>query len=159
MKIIEDLHYCSYVGDIHPGWTDHGGPVVLYTPFPQHVKEAWERRNHPNLHMVFYENLKANPIDEITKLDKFLGTDLTAAQIDKIRHYTSFSEMQARNNMTNTQRVDNVKVNHDIEKERGGFFRKGVAGSWKKHLSPETVAKIDSWTEANMSEIPFIYSN
>jgi hypothetical protein len=30
----------------------------MYAPFFPHVLEAWNQRHHPNLHFIFYENLK-----------------------------------------------------------------------------------------------------
>lgn len=34
---------------------------VLYAPFFQHVLEAWKKRNHPNLHFIFFEDMKQVP--------------------------------------------------------------------------------------------------
>ena len=57
---------------------------MVYGPFWQHVKEAWELRHHPNLHFVFYENLKNNTKEELQKLNDFLGTNLTDEQLENV---------------------------------------------------------------------------
>lgn len=31
---------------------------VLYSPFFPHVLDAWSKRNHPNMHFMFYEDMK-----------------------------------------------------------------------------------------------------
>ncbi|XP_042855956.1 sulfotransferase 1A1-like [Penaeus japonicus] len=130
---------------------------VIQGPYWLHVKEAWEKRNHPNLHFIFYEDLKSDTMKELRRLNDFLGTNLTAEQLDNVKCYTSFGEMQSRNNFTNTKRPDNPGVKKEIEKSDGGFFRKGVTGSWSNTLTPSMVEKIDEWTRKYLSEIPFRY--
>lgn len=44
------------------------------------------RRDHPNLHILFYEKMKKNPKEEFTKLSTFLGLDISDTQMDKVRH-------------------------------------------------------------------------
>ena len=56
----------------------------MFGHYDNHLKEAFERMNHPNLHIVRFEDLKANPVAEYTKLDKFLDTKRTKEQIEKV---------------------------------------------------------------------------
>ena len=53
------------------------------------VSEAWKRRNDPNVHIIFFEKMKKHPKEEIERLDKFLGTNLTDEQLDKVGHNTA----------------------------------------------------------------------
>ncbi|XP_071550622.1 sulfotransferase 1A1-like [Panulirus ornatus] len=131
---------------------------VVYGPYWLHVKEAWEMRDHPNMHFVFYEDLKADIMTELKKLNDFLGTDLTQAQLENVAKHTSFSEMQARDNLLGSKSVDNPLMNPDVVKQDGGFFRKGEVGDWKERLSAEMVEEIDQWIQKNLSMIPFKYS-
>ena len=57
---------------------------MLYGHYDTHLNEAFERMNHPNLHIVRFEDLKRRPVAEYTKLDKFLDTKRTKEQIDKV---------------------------------------------------------------------------
>ena len=34
------------------------GNLVLYSPFFPHLLDAWSKRNHPNLHFMFFEDMK-----------------------------------------------------------------------------------------------------
>ena len=52
--------------------------------YHEHVRQMWERRNHPNLHIVFYEDLEANILKELLKLNDFLDTGLTEDQLKKV---------------------------------------------------------------------------
>ncbi|CAG0887005.1 unnamed protein product [Darwinula stevensoni] len=45
---------------------------LLFSPFHQHVLDAWERRDSPNLHFLFYEDLKKDLRKELGKLAEFL---------------------------------------------------------------------------------------
>lgn len=69
--------------------TFHGLPfsnfLALYGPYWLHLKEAWEQRDNPNLHFMFYEDFKQNNAEELKRLDKFLGTKLTQEQLEKVR--------------------------------------------------------------------------
>ena len=55
--------------------------TVLYGPYEAHLREAAAFRQHPNFHMVFYEDLKEDFMKELKRLDKFIGTDLTEQQM------------------------------------------------------------------------------
>ncbi|XP_064119309.1 luciferin sulfotransferase-like isoform X1 [Macrobrachium nipponense] len=46
-----------------------------------HINETWKRRDHPNLHIMFYEDMKADIMAELRKLNEFLGTNLTEDQL------------------------------------------------------------------------------
>lgn len=96
-------------------------PPGVYGSYWLHVKEAWEKRQHPNLHVMFYEDLKHDVMGEMKKLNTFLDTKLTDNQLKNIAKYTSFSEMKARS-------VDDGDAIFNVElvKKEGGFFRKGT---------------------------------
>ncbi|KAG7158741.1 Sulfotransferase 1C4-like 4 [Homarus americanus] len=95
----------------------------VYGPYWLHLKEAWKQRKNPNLHFMFFEDLKNNNMEELKKLDKFLGTNLSQEQLDNVAHYTSFAEMKAR------------KV-----------------GDWKGKYTPELEAKMDKWIKKNLGD-------
>ena len=56
----------------------------MFGPYWGHVGEAWERRNHPNMLITFFEKLLKNPQEEFEKINKFLDTKLTSEQVDKV---------------------------------------------------------------------------
>ncbi|XP_063587010.1 sulfotransferase 1C4-like [Penaeus indicus] len=107
---------------------------LIYGPYWEHLREAWPRRDHPNMHFVFYEDMKADPMAELRKLNQFLGTDLTEEQLEKV------------------QRTDIVLCFIICEA--------GEAGGWKGHLNDMQEAKIDIWTKKNTLKlgIKFKYS-
>lgn len=58
---------------------------MVYGPYWLHLKEAWKHRDQPNLHFMFYEDLKENNIEELKRLDRFLGTNLSQEQLQNVR--------------------------------------------------------------------------
>ncbi|ROT68870.1 estrogen sulfotransferase [Penaeus vannamei] len=120
---------------------------LLYGPYWLHLKEAWERRPHPNLHFVFYEDLKADIMGELKRLDAFLGTGLSHDQLANVAKYTSFGEMKARNNLLiNKDIFKNAEIiDQEVLQKDGGFFRQGKSGDWKTKLTPDLIEKLDDW--------------
>jgi len=113
-----------------------------YGNYWHHVSEAWKRRDHPNLHIMFYEDMKADIMAELKRLDKFLGTNLTDEQLKKVSEHTSFDNMKANPSMV-----------LDIAGFKGSFFYKGQVGSSKGQLPPELDARMDAWIKENAAKV------
>ena len=62
--------------------------LVVYGPYWLHLKESWSQRNNPNLHFMFYEDLKQNTLEELKRLNDFLGTKLSQEQLENVRSST-----------------------------------------------------------------------
>lgn len=118
---------------------------LLPGPYLLHLKEAWAKKDHKNLHFMFYEDLKEDPLTELKKLDAFLGTELSEDQLKKIVNYTSFSAMKSRAAIEGL-----LPVREEVAKETGGFFRKGESGDWKVLITPEQEKKILAWMESGL---------
>jgi len=158
------LHHCrlmrvqDFRGDLDQFVQQFVDGDLVYGPYDVHLKEAFARKSHPNLHIVKFEELKAEPLAHLRALDRFLGTGRSEEQLKKICHYTSFAEMKKRDTVIpkgkdGDEKSGNGHFNMDVMREDGGFFRKGEAGSWKEKLSPEQSQKIDKWTQEKLGEI------
>ncbi|KAK3871889.1 hypothetical protein Pcinc_022990 [Petrolisthes cinctipes] len=123
---------------------------MLFGPYWPHVHQAWRRRSHPNLHLIFYEDLKADFMTQLHLLDKFLGTNLGTQQMQNVQHITEFTSMKSKG----TPITDTASFNQSIMEKEGGFYRKGVAGDWKNTLSPELNQEMDKWIKDNIGDIP-----
>ncbi|KAA0191612.1 hypothetical protein HAZT_HAZT006506, partial [Hyalella azteca] len=98
--------------------------LLLYSPYGQHLREAWSRRHHPNFFMTTFEELKADTRQQLTKLDAFLGTGLTDKQFDNILQITSFRTMQE---MHQLQKLNETAYNMDVGNKEGLFIRQGFS--------------------------------
>ncbi|XP_076035149.1 sulfotransferase 1C4-like isoform X2 [Oratosquilla oratoria] len=134
---------------------------LLYGMYFKHLKEAWERKDHPNLQMFFYEDLKKDPKGEIKKMDKFIEGGMSDDQIQKIVDYTTFEQMALRDKPTGIDETEcNALFDKDVAKKEGGFYRRGDVGDYKNILNADQEAKIDAWTKKNMEgiDLTFKYS-
>ncbi|RXG58067.1 Estrogen sulfotransferase, isoform 2 [Armadillidium vulgare] len=149
-RLLKGYDFCGTTSD----FVDHFlNDTLVYSPFWTHVKEAWKRRNQSNIHFMFYEDLKADPKAEVTRLKNFLNVDLSNDQIEKIVHYTSFDQMKEREGKDLMGEDTNEYANSEIEDKDGGFFRKGQVGDYKSKLSEEDIEKINKWTKENTRDM------
>ena len=58
--------------------------AVVYGPFHTMLLEAWAKRDHPNMHFIFYEDLKADIDGELKKINDFIGAGLTEQQLKNV---------------------------------------------------------------------------
>lgn len=118
---------------------------VMYSPFFPHVLDAWNRRNHPNVLFLFYEDLKKDLRGGIERVGRFLGKTLSEDQLEKLTRHLTFENLS-----------QNAAVNKEDGKmsgafhENGNFMRKGETGDWKRHFSPELSRQISEWSEINL---------
>lgn len=97
-------------------------PVVTQGPYWKHVAEGWEKRDHPNVLFLFYEDLKEDIMREMRRLNAFLGTGYTDEQLLKVAEHTKFSNMKSRSTTNPTEAA--VKVGR-FKAGEGEFVRKG----------------------------------
>ncbi|CAL4068942.1 unnamed protein product [Meganyctiphanes norvegica] len=124
---------------------------LQFSPYWLMLRQAWERRSHPNMHLVFFEDFKADIKGELRKLDTFIGTGLSDKQIDNVAEYTSFKSMKERG-VQEASSNDSFWVKEVLEKD-GGFMRKGTAGDWKNKFTPELEKLVDDWTQKHLGDI------
>ncbi|KAL7640198.1 UNVERIFIED_CONTAM: hypothetical protein RMT77_009612 [Armadillidium vulgare] len=124
----------------------------VFRPYWEHLRLNWEKRDHPNFHFVFYEDLKENPKIEIRKIDQFLGTKRTDEQIDNIVNCTSFSYMKKKWKHNPPTSFDNIFIKTESEDKSKTFFIKGKVGSWKEDLPPNLQDKIHAWMKENLKQ-------
>ncbi|XP_050693912.1 sulfotransferase 1A1-like [Eriocheir sinensis] len=116
-----------------------------YCPYWPHVKEAWGKRHHPNLLFLFYEDMKADIMKELGRINEFLGTGLSQESLENVARHTSFSAMKSRGEPI-TDPVFDKKDDNEVR-----FFRKGTTGDWKNHFSPEMQKEFDQWIKENLA--------
>ena len=55
-----------------------------YSSYATNIEEAWAKRYHKNLLILFYEDLQQDIHKELRKVNDFIGTNLTANQINNV---------------------------------------------------------------------------
>lgn len=85
--------------------------------------ESWTKTTENSLRLIIrYEDLLSNPEIELSKIAKHCALDNSPQKIRKIVEINSFSNLSGGRNKGN--------------ESSNSFFRKGVAGDWKNHFTP-----------------------
>jgi sulfotransferase len=112
--------------------------IVPWSPYWEHIKEAWEKRDEENLLFLFYEdlvnvcflhsfrfNLKLNFQDMptcIRKVSQFLGKPISEEDVAKMANHLHIDNF--RNNASTNLDAENL-FGMRVEGEPG-FIRKGT---------------------------------
>ncbi len=66
-----------------------------YTPFLQHVLEFWNlSKKESNVLFIFYEDMKRDLAAVIKKIGKFLGKEVSQADLPRLLDHLSFDKMK-----------------------------------------------------------------
>jgi len=110
---------------------------LVATPIIEHMIEAWNLRHHPNMCLIFFEDMKRDLRSQIRKVAKFLGKSYSDEQVDKLASHLHIDNFK-KNPYVNGESGKDTGFMH---KDRGNFIRKGKTGDWKNHFTPEMNAR------------------
>ncbi|XP_014359001.2 luciferin sulfotransferase [Papilio machaon] len=138
----------GYIDDFKKYWKFFISDLHHWTPYFEHLKESWEKRHHPNLLFLFYEELSKDLPKAVRRVAEFLGKSFTNEQIVKLCEHLSIDNFK-----------NNKSVNYDVMKELGiliadgqSFIRKGKAGGWRDYFDEEMEQEADKWMEKNLRD-------
>ncbi|VVC86577.1 unnamed protein product [Leptidea sinapis] len=83
-------------------WEAFRRDLLPWTPTISHANEAWEKKTHPNLHFMFYENMLQDLPAQIREVSKFLNKDISEVEIEKLADHLSFANFKKNKNVNNT---------------------------------------------------------
>ncbi|KAJ3702774.1 hypothetical protein LUZ61_006479 [Rhynchospora tenuis] len=122
----------------------------LAGPIWEHVLEYWnESLIRPNkILFLIYEDMVADPLENVKRLSNFVGHPFTKEEetegvIDKIVDICSFNKLRRLDVNKKREGGDKFDINHT-------FFRKGLAGDWKNHLTMEMAERLDNITRLKL---------
>ncbi|KAL4714551.1 hypothetical protein ACJJTC_006597 [Scirpophaga incertulas] len=138
----------GYLGDLKTFWNFFIKDLHHWTPYFAHIKEAWEKRHHPNVLFLFYEELAKDLPAAVRRVAAFLGKDYNEEQVNKLCDHLSIENFK-----------NNKSVNYDVMKELGisvrgeqSFIRKGTAGGWRDHFDDEMTQQAEQWIQENLQD-------
>ncbi len=134
---IEDSYPLErYVGDFvtgrlsSAGWGTWGENVASW---------VFARGARPGFLLLRYEDLKAHPDQELTRIAEFLGTDTSPKLLQTTLDRSSADRMREMEKTQGKDWVSTKDKRSDIP-----FIRTAATGEWKSKLRPEWVAEIES---------------
>jgi len=142
------IKFHGYTGDFPTYFDLFMDNLVLYGPYFDYVKEVWEQRNHPNVCLLFFEDMKKDMTASIKKVAQFLGKDISDEMVGKLIDHLSFNKMK---NNPSVNKEEGKKLGYF--KGDGNFMRKGVAGDWKNYFTDEMNKRMDEAIEKHFKPI------
>lgn len=128
----------NYVGDFPSYFNFFMDSISLWSPFFNFVAELWNEKDHPNMCLLFFEEMLQDKAGSIRKISKFLGKSLSETEVDKLADHLSFKKMK-----------ENPAVNKEefrgmgLYTNEGSFLRKGQVGDWKEYFDDEMNKRMD----------------
>ncbi|KAJ0180696.1 hypothetical protein K1T71_004100 [Dendrolimus kikuchii] len=138
----------GYEGDFKNYWYHFKSGLHHWTPYFEHLKEAWEKRHHPNLLFLFYEELSKDLPAAVRRVAKFFKKEFTDEEIACLCDHLSIENFK-----------NNKSVNYDVMRVlkiskagEAAFIRKGKAGGWRDYFDEEMTEQAERWIADNLRD-------
>ena len=138
----------GYTGDFPTYFDLFMDNLVVYSSYFEYVSKAWQLRNHPNVCLLFFEDMKRDMAPSVKKAARFLGKTISDEMIEAVVDHLSFKKMKK-----------NPAVNKEERRELGLFtgegclMRKGETGDWKNYFTDEMNKRMDEAIEKHFKPI------
>ena len=120
---------------------------VEYGPYWTHLSSWYVQRKRSNILVLHYEDMQRDLAATVARVARFLNQPLTGDAIDRIAELSTFSSMK-KDPRTSMQLWD-----EEQRKPGMPFMRKGKAGDWTNHFTPELARVFDNAFEVKMAGI------
>ncbi|CAH1401492.1 unnamed protein product [Nezara viridula] len=147
-KLIK-LH--DYTGDFERYWNYFKNDLVVYGPYWRHIEEGWERKEHPNLMFLFYEDIIKDMKNVIRNVAKFLGKQVTDSDVDGL-----YNHLQIANFSKNVPIFAKSKINGWLNESDEGFIRKGDSRG-KSEFTDEIKKEAEEWEKEKCSKNHIVF--
>ena len=105
------------------------------------LRSGWSRRDHPNLLVLWYEEMKEDQRRCVQRMMEHIGYRLTEAKLGELCEAMTFS---------NYRKISSLNTSSVF---KGEFTRKGVVGDWVNHFDRDLNHCWNSWIEENLNNI------
>ena len=122
--------------------SDDGGG---FWPYWSNVQSWWDVRGLPNVILVHFAAMKADPEGQIRRIADFLGIEPDPAAWPRILEHSSFAYMKA-----NAERTAPM-IEHVLEGGAQTFINKGENGRWRDVLSASEIKRCDEVAAAQLT--------
>ncbi|XP_047740729.1 sulfotransferase 1C4 [Hyalella azteca] len=124
--------------------------LLAWGSYAHLLREALEFKSHPNIHFIYYEDMKADIDTELLKLNEFLGLKLNSEQLNNVQQQTCFDSMQK---LDPYRLMVSEVTDKQVAEKDGPFIRQGKAGGWKGKLTAEQEEILDDYISKNFADL------
>ncbi|KAJ8725830.1 hypothetical protein PYW08_004013 [Mythimna loreyi] len=150
------LKTTNFQGSFKDFWNLFRIDLYSLTPYFELLKEAWDKRDNPNMLFLFYEDLLKDLPTAIRRVADFFGKQLNEEQMTRLCDHLSFESFKT-----------NKSLNFEDLRELGflandeTFIRKGKSGGWRAYFDDEMTQQLEQWIEDNLrdTDLRFPYMN
>jgi len=142
------MKVCGYTGDFPTYFDLFMDNLIVYSSYFEYVKEAWQQRHHPNVCLLFFEDMKKDLASSVKKVARFFGKDVGDEMVEALVDHLSFKQMR-----------NNPAVNKEERRKlglltgEGSLLRKGEIGGWKSYFTDEMNRRMDEAIEKHFKPI------
>ncbi|RWR73405.1 cytosolic sulfotransferase 12-like protein [Cinnamomum micranthum f. kanehirae] len=129
----------------------HGG-ISIFGPFWEHLLGYWKASLERPERVLFmkYEELKEDPTFHLKRLAEFLGFPFSIEEerqglVEKIERFCSFESLMS----LEVNKSGKIGVLGKAMPNKN-FFRRGIVGDWKNHLTAEMSEKLDQLSQQKL---------
>lgn len=139
----------DYRGTFEQFWEFFEQGKLQWSPYWEHLNEAWALRDDPNLLFLFYEDIQNDIISSISKVDSFLGLRTNQAEFTKLAQHLEINTFRNNPSVNCEFRLTLGLLND--RKER--FIRNGGKPRLTRpEFTIELNQKADKWIEENLKQ-------
>jgi len=125
-------------GHLRPtSFAAHVDNWLEFAAWYRNVKSWWPYRNHENVLLLRYKDLKRDLAAGIDQIAAFLGWEVTPEQKEQVLKYSSFDWMKVHD-----EKFSGQAGSGDPAFKPGRFIRKGRVGAFRDLITPELEKKI-----------------
>ncbi|CAG4906951.1 unnamed protein product [Colias eurytheme] len=132
-------------------WSLFRRGLVPWSPIFAHLKEAWEKRHHPNMLFIFYEDLSKDLAGCLKRTAKFFGKSYSEEQIQELCEHLKFENFKKNDSVNRLQVMQELGVVN----QQNTFIREGKVGGWRDYFQGEMETEVENWMKENLADTDF----